>query len=139
MARQSPWRSRIPDDQCSIAIVVNIKVTLLKPCFSFFKQIANSSLDSSAHVIHWLGGCKYLFRLKTKLIVFRCIPNPSSPPFNSGSIMIRNAYRCTSTQVDFSIAICMFSQLKNGCLRTLSNKWREYFFSYFYELRSLLL
>lgn len=89
---------------------VIIKVTLLKPCFSFFKQMANSSLDSSAHVIHWLGGCKYLFCLKTKLIVFRGIRDPFLSQFKSGSMGIRSAYRCTSTQVHFSIAICMFSQ-----------------------------
>lgn len=112
MAGKSPWHSRITDNQCSIAIIVIIKVTLLKPCFSFFKQMANSSLDSSAHVIHWLGGCKYLFCLKTKLIVFRGIRDPFLSQFKSGSMGIRSAYRCTSTQVHFSIAICMFSQLE---------------------------
>lgn len=121
MAGKSPWHSRITDNQCSIAIIVIIKVTLLKPCFSFFKQMANSSLDSSAHVIHWLGGCKYLFCLKTKLIVFRGIRDPFLSQFKSGSMGIRSAYRCTSTQAHFSIAICMFSQLK----KQLSNDFKK--------------
>ena len=121
MAGKSPWHSRITDNQCSIAIIVIIKVTLLKPCFSFFKQMANSSLDSSAQVIHWLGGCKYLFCLQTKLIVFRGIPNSFLPQFKSGSIGIRKEHRCASTRVNFSIAICMFSQLE----KQLSNDFEQ--------------